>query len=96
MKSLKFVANYAAIGESDEYLSHRLCQAFELSEFINLTSQAADFVLLMADLNMTADEPGFKMLKSSSNLYDSFAEAKVTETEVISTEKGSNKKFYLI
>jgi sphingomyelin phosphodiesterase 2 len=74
---VKLVANYALNEQTDEYLAHRLCQAFELSRFINVTSSSADFVLLMADLNLTPNETGFAVLKQNSNLNDTFVEAKV-------------------
>ena len=63
--------------ELDEYLAQRICQSFELAKYINETSQAADFVVLMGDFNMTCDELGFKILKNHANLLDSFVEAKV-------------------
>ncbi len=81
---LKLQANhaesYADIAELDQYLAQRICQAFEMSKFINDTSQTADLVVAMGDLNMTPDELGFKILKNNANLMDSFSEARVWKT----------------
>jgi hypothetical protein len=78
---LKLQANhaesYADIEELDQYLAQRICQAFEMSKFINDTSQTADLVIAMGDFNMTPDELGFRILKNNAHLLDSFTEAKV-------------------
>ncbi len=48
-----------------------------MSKFINDTSQTADLVIAMGDLNMIPDELGFRILKNNAHLLDSFTEAKV-------------------
>jgi hypothetical protein len=57
---------------SDEYLAHRMTQLFELGQFIQKTSHAADLVLLMGDLNTEESEDGFKMLVQHAGLVDAF------------------------
>lgn len=78
--SIKLHANYSADESSDEYLAHRISQAFELSQFIAHTSAKSDLVLLMGDLNWRPYELGFKILRDNSFLLDTFIEAKVILT----------------
>ena len=52
-----------------------MSQAFELSQFISITSESADFALLMGDLNLMPDELGFKILRDNAFLLDTFTEA---------------------
>ena len=58
-------------------MAHRISQAFELSQFISITSEAADFVLLMGDLNLMPFELGFKILRDNAFLLDSCTEVQV-------------------
>lgn len=58
----------------DEYLAHRFSQAFEMSQFIKLTSNLdiCDVVILGGDLNLQPKDLGYKVIKSNSNLIDSW------------------------
>ena len=71
-------ANYSAAPHSDEYLAHRISQAFELSQFVESTSSSCDITLLMGDLNLEPHELGFKILRDKPGLFDAFIEAEVS------------------
>lgn len=64
---------------SDEYLAHRMTQLFELSQFIQETSSAADMTLLMGDLNTEEFENGYKLLVQHASLSDAFIEKSVSQ-----------------
>lgn len=62
---------------SDMYSVHRICQAFQLSKFINLvtentthTKYGSDLIILAGDLNTTPGELPFKLLMSMTGLVD--------------------------
>ncbi|NXE92540.1 NSMA phosphodiesterase, partial [Menura novaehollandiae] len=61
--------------KKDTYLPHRLVQAWELAQFIQHTSKAADVVLLGGDLNMHPEDVGIRLLRGWTGLQDAFAEA---------------------
>lgn len=58
----------------DIYLGHRVCQAYELIQFIESTSAAdtTDMTILLGDLNLTSDDLGFKLIQGILQLNDSF------------------------
>jgi sphingomyelin phosphodiesterase 2 len=59
---------------NDEYLAHRYSQLFELGQYINMTSNSADLIIVAGDLNTREFEHGYKLLRSQSNLLDAFRE----------------------
>ncbi|XP_006276956.1 sphingomyelin phosphodiesterase 2 [Alligator mississippiensis] len=61
--------------EKDAYLPHRVVQAWELGQFIQHTSKAADVVLLGGDLNMHPEDVGIRLLRGWTGLRDSFTDA---------------------
>lgn len=61
----------------DMYSVHRICQAYQLSKFINLVTEntthskyGTDLVILAGDLNTTPGELPFKLLMSMTGLVD--------------------------
>ena len=67
-------ANYHHVKPSDIYLGHRVCQAYELIQFIESTS-AADttyLTILLGDLNLTTDDLGFQLIRGILQLHDCF------------------------
>ncbi|GMS99608.1 hypothetical protein PENTCL1PPCAC_21783, partial [Pristionchus entomophagus] len=60
--------------QNDLYLSHRLAQVFELSQFVRHTSRGADLVILTGDMNMEPDDLGYRMLLSNAQLIDGWRE----------------------
>lgn len=44
----------------DEYQAHRVLQAFDTAQFIQLTSMGADLVVLAGDLNTEPDDLSYR------------------------------------
>ncbi|CAF1118727.1 unnamed protein product [Adineta steineri] len=67
-------ANYHHVIPKDIYLGHRVCQAYELIQFIESTSSAdtTDLTILLGDLNLTTQDLGFKLIRGILQLNDSF------------------------
>jgi sphingomyelin phosphodiesterase 2 len=67
-------ANYHHVIPKDIYLGHRVCQAYELIQFIESTSSAdtTDLTILLGDLNLRSEDLGFKLIKGILQLNDSF------------------------
>lgn len=90
---IKLHANYSEEYERDEfsdvYLAHRLCQLYELMQFVKHTSRTACATLLLGDLNTYDYEVGFKMLTSHTNLIDAYIEANVFKKKF----RKNNKKY---
>ena len=67
-------ANYHHVIPKDIYLGHRICQAYELIEFIESTSSAdtTDLTILLGDLNLRESELGFQLIRNLLQLNDAF------------------------
>ncbi|XP_005988482.1 sphingomyelin phosphodiesterase 2 [Latimeria chalumnae] len=65
--------------EKDQYLPHRVVQAWELAQFIRHTAKTADVVILGGDLNMHPNDLGNRLLRSYTGLRDSFLETETFE-----------------
>ncbi|XP_065225622.1 putative neutral sphingomyelinase isoform X2 [Planococcus citri] len=63
---------HAEYSDDAEYLAHRLVQAFDIAQFIRVTSQNVDLAVLAADLNTEPDELCFKIITDYADLNDSF------------------------
>ena len=59
-------------GPDDEYLSHRVIQALEMSQFIKHTAETCDAVIVGGDLNLQPDDLGCKLIMTNSNLSDAW------------------------
>ncbi|XP_069678319.1 putative neutral sphingomyelinase isoform X2 [Periplaneta americana] len=71
---------------NDEYMAHRVLQAFDMSQFIRLTS-TADVVILGGDLNTEPGDLSYKIICHNAQLQDSYSLAK----EVSPDCKGTNE-----
>lgn len=60
--------------EKDSYLPHRVVQAWELQQFIRLTSAGADAVIVGGDLNMHPQDLGTRLLRAYTGLRDAYLE----------------------
>ena len=69
--------NYFVDEFSDEYIAHRMVQLYEMGQFIQKNSHAADISFLLGDLNTNEFEHGFGMLMHQTNLLDAFKEKMV-------------------
>ncbi|GLG98580.1 uncharacterized protein GBIM_05207 [Gryllus bimaculatus] len=60
---------------NDEYLSHRVLQAFDTAQFVRLTSKNCDLVILGGDLNTEPSDLSYRILCSEAQLEDAFVHA---------------------
>ena len=58
--------------ENDEYLAHRVAQAFEMSQFIKMTSSSCDAVIAGGDFNLRPIDLGYKIIASNACLQDAW------------------------
>ncbi|XP_067913115.1 sphingomyelin phosphodiesterase 2-like [Heterodontus francisci] len=65
--------------EKDDYLPHRLLQAWELGQFIRHTGKTADVTVLGGDLNMHPCDLGNRLLQCYTGMKDSFLETEKFE-----------------
>ncbi|XP_063237511.1 putative neutral sphingomyelinase [Bacillus rossius redtenbacheri] len=66
--------------ESDEYMVHRVLQAFDLSQTVRLTSVGADVVILAGDLNTEPDDLAQRIICHNSELHDAYVFARQSES----------------
>lgn len=64
----------------DEYLAHRVTQAFDTAQFIRLTSEGAHFSVLAGDLNTQPGELCHQLIQHTAQLSDAY-EAHTDESE---------------
>ncbi|PVD28562.1 hypothetical protein C0Q70_11151 [Pomacea canaliculata] len=62
----------------DEYLPHRVSQAFEMSQFIRYTSTNCDVVIAAGDFNLESNDVGYKVLVTNTPLRDTWEQKKNT------------------
>lgn len=55
---------------NDEYLAHRVLQAYDTAQFIRLTSGAAEAVVLAGDLNTEPGDLAYRLLVGAAGLRD--------------------------
>ncbi|KAJ8868525.1 hypothetical protein PR048_030053 [Dryococelus australis] len=58
--------------ESDEYMAHRVLQAFDLSQMVRTTSVGADVVILAGDLNTEPEDLAQRIICQNSELHDAY------------------------
>nr|QQM99883.1 neutral sphingomyelinase [Nephotettix cincticeps] len=63
---------HAQYSEEDEYLAHRVVQAFDTAQFVDLTSGAAHFSILAGDLNTQPGELCHQLIQHTAHLHDSY------------------------
>lgn len=61
--------------DCDEYLAHRVLQAFDTAQFIQVTSGGADLVILAGDLNTEPGDLAYRIILGLTGLTDAFLEA---------------------
>ena len=57
---------------NDEYLSHRVAQAIDLSQFVRLTSRTCNVILIGGDFNLDPSDLGYKIIKTNAALEDAW------------------------
>ena len=75
-------ANYHHVVPQDIYLGHRVCQAYELIQFIESTSSAdtTHLTILLGDLNLRAHDLGFQLIRGILQFHDTFLDRLDQET----------------
>lgn len=58
--------------DKDEYLSHRVSQAFEFSQFIRLTSHDCDIIFAGGDFNLDPADTGYAIIGANAALEDAW------------------------
>lgn len=56
--------------ENDEYMAHRVLQAFDTAQFVRMTSGDADAVILAGDLNTEPQDLAYRIMCGVSGLMD--------------------------
>lgn len=73
-KNLQFFSlqTHAEYSENAEYIAHQVVQAFDVAQFIRVTSDSVDFSILAADLNSEPNDLCYRIIKNFGGLKDSF------------------------
>ncbi|KAK3927734.1 Putative neutral sphingomyelinase [Frankliniella fusca] len=71
--------------ESDEYIAHRVLQAFDTAQFIHMTSGGADMVILGGDLNTEPDDLAYQVLLLNAYLHDAYNQPSSTDKTTFGT-----------
>ncbi|KAG8321041.1 Sphingomyelin phosphodiesterase 2, neutral membrane (Neutral sphingomyelinase) [Homalodisca vitripennis] len=63
---------HAQYNDDDEYLAHRVVQAFDTAQFVDLTSGAAHLSILAGDLNTQPGELCHRLVQHTAHLRDAY------------------------
>ncbi|KAF5272563.1 hypothetical protein FQR65_LT04902 [Abscondita terminalis] len=77
----------------DEYETHRMIQAYDTAQFIQLTSAAADLAILAGDLNTEPGDLPHKVLMSVTGFNDAYIEAESEAQEPFYTNDGPHNTY---
>lgn len=58
----------------DVYLSHRICQSFELSQYVKHTSESCDLAIVGGDFNTEPLDPPYNIILYNTDLVDTFVD----------------------
>ncbi|CAH1174062.1 unnamed protein product [Phaedon cochleariae] len=75
---------------SDEYEAHRILQAYDTAQFILLTSQNADLVVLAGDLNTEPGDLAYRVILTIPGLLDAFEADKVQSDHIATYQNQRN------
>jgi len=67
---------------NDEYLAHRVTQAFDTAQFISLTSKHADAVIVGGDLNTEPGDLAYRLIVHTAHLHDACNEVALKSSSV--------------
>lgn len=59
--------------KNDEYIAHRVIQAFDTAQLVKLISKGSDATILAGDLNTLPDSLPFKIFCEVGNLIDTYS-----------------------
>ncbi|XP_074660345.1 putative neutral sphingomyelinase [Tubulanus polymorphus] len=63
---------------NDEYLAHRVVQAFDMSQFVKTTSETCDVVIAGGDFNSRPTDCGYSLLVTNASLKDAWLNQRET------------------
>lgn len=78
---------------SDEYETHRMLQAYDTAQFIQVTSAAADLVILAGDLNTEPGDLPHRVLMSVTGFTDAYIEAEEEAQQPFYTNDGPHNSY---
>lgn len=78
---------------NDEYMAHRVLQAFDMSQFISMTSTNADVVILGGDLNTEPGDLSYRIICHNAELQDSFLQAQQVAADCVGTNESSRNSY---
>ncbi|EEB11492.1 sphingomyelin phosphodiesterase, putative [Pediculus humanus corporis] len=76
-----------------EYLSHRVLQAFDTSQFIRLTIEDCDLAVLAGDLNTEPDDLAIKILNQNAQLTDCYFVAQKKTLTFFGTNESTRNSY---
>ncbi|GAB6032155.1 hypothetical protein CHUAL_010807 [Chamberlinius hualienensis] len=76
------------------YLHHRLCQAFEISQFAKFMSRTSHLTIVAGDFNSEPHELPYRLILSNGNLKDAFVEQEQTVNEDLGSTNGHPRNTY--
>ncbi|XP_054709244.1 putative neutral sphingomyelinase [Uloborus diversus] len=86
-------AEYDAL--HDQYLPHRVAQAFEFSQFVQLTSETADLSIVAGDFNTEPTDLPYRIIIHNAGLLDSYDSQKnIDALECLKTTCGHPDNIY--
>ncbi|PNF39814.1 putative neutral sphingomyelinase [Cryptotermes secundus] len=78
---------------NDEYMAHRVLQAFDMSQFISITSTNADIVILGGDLNTEPGDLAYRIICHNAQVQDSFLQAQQVSVDYVGTNESSRNSY---
>ncbi|XP_033606154.1 putative neutral sphingomyelinase isoform X2 [Cryptotermes secundus] len=78
---------------NDEYMAHRVLQAFDMSQFISITSTNADIVILGGDLNTEPGDLAYRIICHNAQVQDSFLQAQQVAVDYVGTNESSRNSY---
>lgn len=79
----------------DSYLSHRICQGFEFSQFVRTTGETSDVNIVAGDFNSEPGDIPYDILRYNSNLVDSYLECDQKDEDSGSTNEHPRNSYTL-
>lgn len=62
----------------DQYLPHRVAQAFEFSQFVKMTSETADLSIVAGDFNTEPSDLPYQVIIHNADCVDAYLTQKTT------------------
>lgn len=69
--------------KNDEYVHHRVVQAFETSQLIRFCQRTGDVLIFAGDFNCTPTDFAYRIIKFYGNLVDTYTDSPVKVSHVV-------------